>query len=137
MLNKTIKNAVFERANLLCEYCRSPMDFAHQSFEIDHIQPISKNGTDDMENLACACSGCNSFKHSKIAGKDPFDNTIAPLFNPRQMFWEVHFAWSTDYLEIIGLTNIGRATVKTLQLNRIGLVNIRRLLLLDGSHPPN
>lgn len=137
MLNKTIKNAVFDRANLLCEYCLSPMDYAHQSFEIDYILPLSKNGTDDIENLACACRGCNAFKHNKTTGKDPFDNLISPLFHPRQMLWKEHFAWSANYLEIIGLTNIGRTTVKILQLNRAGLINIRRLLLLDGSHPPN
>jgi hypothetical protein len=137
MLSKTVKNAVFERANLLCEYCRSPMDFTHQSFEIDHIQPISKLGSDDMENLACACGGCNAFKHNKTHGKDPLDNHLTSFFHPRQMLWNTHFAWSEDYLNIIGLTNIGRTTVKTLQLNRIGLVNIRRLLLLDGTHPPN
>ncbi len=137
MLNKTIKIAVFERANLLCEYCLSPMDFTHQSFEIDHIQPLSKMGTDDIENLACACSGCNAFKHKKTEGKDPLDNRITPLFHPRQMLWKQHFAWSSDYLEIIGLTNIGRTTIKILQVNRAGLVNIRRLLLLNGSHPPD
>jgi hypothetical protein len=27
MLSKATKNTVFERANLLCEYCQSPMDF--------------------------------------------------------------------------------------------------------------
>jgi 5-methylcytosine-specific restriction endonuclease McrA len=81
MLSKTVKNAVFERANLLCEYCRSPMDFTHQSFEIDHIQPISKLGSDDMENLACACGGCNAFKHNKTHGKDPLDNHFSSTTN--------------------------------------------------------
>ncbi len=136
MLNKTIRNTVFERAKLLCEYCQSPMDFSYQSFEIDHILPQSKNGSDDLDNLACSCAGCNAFKHNKTVDKDPFDNQITSFFHPRQMIWEQHFAWSSDSLKIVGISNIGRTTVKSLQLNRIGLVNIRRLLLLDGSHPP-
>lgn len=136
MLSKTIRDIVFTRANLLCEYCLSSMDFTYQSFEIDHILPVSKNGTDDIENLACACGGCNAFKHDKIVGKDPLNGVITPLFNPRTMNWQDHFAWSDDFLEIIGLTNIGRTTVLTLKLNRKGLNNIRRVLILDGSHPP-
>ncbi len=136
MLSKTIRNLVFERANLRCEYCLSPMDFTYQSFEIDHVLPVSKNGSDDIENLACACGGCNAFKHSKTEGKDPLNNNKTPLFNPRNMNWQEHFAWSDDFLEIIGLTNIGRTTVVALKLNRKGLNNIRRILILDGSHPP-
>lgn len=137
MLSKIIRAAVFKRANYRCEYCLSPMDFSYQSFEIDHIIPISKKGTDDEENLACACGGCNAFKHDKIQAKDSFDNFLAPLFNPRLMVWTEHFAWSNDYLEVIGLSKIGRATVNALKLNRQGLVNIRRILMLDNLHPPD
>jgi hypothetical protein len=34
------------------------------------------------------------------------------------------------------VTEIGRTTVEALQLNREGLVNIRRALILVGAHPP-
>ncbi len=112
------------------------MDFTHQSFEIEHIIPISKNGTNDLENLACACGGCNAHKYNKTHGKDTLTDTITPLFHPRQMDWQSHFTWSDDYLEVVGLTDVGRTTIFVLQLNRTGLKNIRRLLLLDGSHPP-
>ena len=40
------------------------------------------------------------------------------------------------YLRITGLTPIGRATVETMQLNRDGLVNMRRVLYAIGEHPP-
>lgn len=136
MLSKSIKNQVFLRANFLCEYCLSSMDFTHQSFEIEHIQPVSKNGTDDLENLACACGGCNAHKYNKTDAKDSLTDGITNLFNPRTMIWSEHFIWSDNYLEIIALTSIGRVTIKTLQLNRKGLLNLRRLFLLDGSHPP-
>lgn len=136
MLSKSVKNQVFLRANFLCEYCLSSMDFTHQSFEIEHILPISKNGTDDLENLACACGGCNAHKYNKIDAKDSLTNGMANLFNPRTMIWSEHFTWSDNYLEIIALSSIGRVTIKTLQLNRKGLLNLRRLFLLDGSHPP-
>lgn len=136
MLSKSIKNQVFTRADFLCEYCLSSMDFTHQSFEIEHILPLSKNGTDNIDNLACACGGCNAHKHNKISAKDPLTNKITNLFNPRTMVWSEHFSWSDNFLEIIALTDVGRVTIKTLQLNRVGLLNLRRLFLLDGSHPP-
>lgn len=51
------------------------------------------------------------------------------------MNWKEHFMWSDDFLYIIGMTDIGRATVQSLYLNRAGVVNIRHLLLLSGKHP--
>jgi len=59
----------------------------------------------------------------------------ALLYNPRHQQWQAHFAWSDDYLHIIGLTPTGRATVEALKLNRAGVINIRRLLRLAGHHP--
>jgi hypothetical protein len=38
--------------------------------------------------------------------------------------------------QILGLTAIGRATVEALQLNRAALVNLRRVLVKAGEHPP-
>jgi HNH endonuclease len=136
MRNKSIKKAVFERANSLCEYCYSQMGFSTQSFEIEHITPTSKGGTDDLENLACACGGCNAHKSNKTHAKDAFTGLIVPLFHPRLMIWNEHFTWSDDFLKIIALTDIGRATISTLHLNRSGLVNMRKLLFLNGLHPP-
>jgi hypothetical protein len=63
-------------------------------------------------------------------------NGLAPLYHPRQDRWREHFAWSEDFIEIIGLTPTGRATVTALQLNRTGLVHLRRVLYLVEEHPP-
>ena len=59
-----------------------------------------------------------------------------PLFNPRLAQWSEHFTWRAGYTEIIGLTESGRATVDALQLNRPAVVNLRRVLVLAGVHPP-
>lgn len=40
------------------------------------------------------------------------------------------------YTLVIGRTPTGRATVEKLQLNREGVVNLRRLLVTMGQHPP-
>jgi len=44
--------------------------------------------------------------------------------------------WSDDFTLIVGLTGTGRATVEALQMNRPGVVNLRRLLHAAGLHPP-
>ena len=46
------------------------------------------------------------------------------------------FSWNEDCTEIIGLTSVGRATIEALHLNRIGVMNLRRVLFEKGLHPP-
>src|SRR5712691_1795598 len=46
------------------------------------------------------------------------------------------FTWSVDLMQIVGRTSTGRATVAQLQLNRHGVINLRRDLRLAGEHPP-
>ena len=67
---------------------------------------------------------------------DPATDTVVPLYHPRQQRWRDHFTWSDNFTEIIGLTPTGRATVAALQLNRTGLVQLRRVLYLVEEHPP-
>lgn len=80
--------------------------------------------------------GCNNRKYVTVEVKDPVTQETVPLYHPRQNDWIKHFAWNEDCSEILGLTSIGRATVKKLQLNRSGLVNLRRILYAVGEHPP-
>ena len=136
MINKRTKKIVFHRAQFICEYCLIPASHTPQSFNGEHIIPVSKNGTDDLDNLACACGGCNSSKSDKTHARDPFDRKIVPLFHPRQMLWYDHFVWSPDCIEVRGITPTGRATVQALNLNRAGLMNLRHLLFKARIHPP-
>lgn len=128
---------VIEQANRRCEYCKSSMDYASQPFVMEHIIPVSTGGKTALTNLALACGGCNGHKYTKVDAIDPVSQTRVALFHPRQQHWSNHFGWSVDYLTLIGLTAIGRATVEALKLNRPGVINLRRLLVLAGLHPPN
>lgn len=132
-----LKQRVFERGKGCCEYCRSQVKFAIDPFVVEHVIPMSRGGATTEENLALACQGCNNYKYTKVEGVDPVDGQAAPLYNPRTMIWSDHFAWSDDAAIAIGLTPIGRATVKTLRLNRPGVVNLRQLLRTTGQHPPS
>jgi HNH endonuclease len=130
------RRAVIARANQYCEYCYSSMAYSAQSFSVEHTIPRFKGGRNILENLALACQGCNNFKHTKTEVFDPVTNQTVPLFNPRQHQWSEHFRWQDDYMTAIGITPIGRVTVKTLKLNRTGVVNLRRALFILGEHPP-
>jgi hypothetical protein len=66
----------------------------------------------------------------------PVSGERVPLYHPRRDAWRDHFAWSDDFSEILGLTSTGCATVACLDLNRVEVVNLRRLLKLAAQHPP-
>jgi hypothetical protein len=102
---------------------------------MDHIIPVARGGATILSNLALACSGCNRGKHYKSEGFDPVSGQMAPLYNPRQDIWSDHFMWREDYKHILGLTPTGRVTINILRLNREGVVNMRRMLLLLGLYP--
>lgn len=135
-LSTADQNTIIERACGCCEYCQSQMQYSGQSFEFDHIHPVSLGGESSLENLALACGGCNRHKSNKVQGIDPATGEMVTLFNPRNQQWETHFGWTEDYTRMIGLTATGRATVEALKLNRVGLVNMRQILCMAGKHPP-
>jgi hypothetical protein len=130
------KQAVAARALGCCEYCRSQVRFAMQPFSAEHILPRQQGGTNTLDNLALSCQGCNNHKYTKTEWFDSINGNLVALFNPRKQNWSEHFAWNNDYTLVIGLTSVGRATVEALQLNREGLVNLRRVLYGAGEHPP-
>lgn len=135
-LSQKVREFIAQRADYRCEYCQSRSDCACESFEAEHIIPLSESGSNEPDNLAFTCRGCNSRKSDKTEAFDPFTSQTVSLFHPRLHHWNDHFVWDESYLFVIGLTPSGRATVESLQLNRIGIVNLRRLMKLGGIHPP-
>jgi HNH endonuclease len=137
-LSLVLRKRVNERANYCCEYCKSQASYSTETrFAVEHIIPLSSNGSSEVDNLALSCSGCNGYKYDKTEAVDPATREQVALFHPRKQNWQEHFAWSADYATVLGLTPTGRATVEALKINRVGLVNMRRLLYSAGKHPPN
>lgn len=56
-----IRIAVFERDNFTCTYCGE----RGGRLECDHVHPLSKGGSNEMNNLTTACFKCNRSKHAK------------------------------------------------------------------------
>jgi HNH endonuclease len=131
-----LRQMVFDRAQGVCEYCKSQAKFAIDPLVIDHVYPVSLGGKTIGENLALACQTCNNCKYIKIEALDPITEQKVPLFQPRQMLWSEHFNWSEDFTQMLGITSTGRATIALLQTNRPGVINMRRVLVIMGDHPP-
>ncbi len=123
------------RAYHCCEYCKSSRNYAAHTFHIEHIVPISAGGETSLDNLALACANCNGSKSNKLQALDLVSRGTVALFHPRKQKWNQHFIWSEGFLEIIGTTPTGRATVEALKLNRKEVVNLRRALRKVGIHP--
>lgn len=131
-----IKTHVINRSRGFCEYCKCPADFSTEPFSIEHILPRSKEGLNELENLAYACIGCNIYKSDKTEFLDIVSQEIVSLFNPRTMDWHEHFIWDESLTALIGKTAIGRTTIEALKLNRRQIKNLRRALIAIGEHPP-
>lgn len=130
------REIVLRRAHGCCEYCRSHLLFSSAPFAIEHIVPQARGGATEVSNLALSCHGCNGAKYTHTEAPDPMSGAIVPLYHPRRDRWEDHFKWTDDFELMIGVTATGRATIETLNLNRDGVVNQRRLLRAVGLHPP-
>lgn len=136
-VNKTQRKRVIERANGICEYCYSQMAYSSDPFNAEHITPRSRDGVTALHNLALSCFGCNNKKWTHVTGLDSITQLSVPLYHPRRDRWADHFEWNATRTLLLGLTPIGRATIDRLDLNRLGVVNLRRVLYAHGDHPPH
>jgi len=68
-LSKKIRFEVFKRDGFRCVYCgKNPPDVV---LEVDHIEPVSKGGSNDINNLTTACFACNRGKTNIPLDKIP------------------------------------------------------------------
>ena len=56
---KKLRIRILERDDWTCAWCYKYAD------TVDHIVPVSKNGTDDPENLVASCRKCNYSRGNK------------------------------------------------------------------------
>jgi hypothetical protein len=68
-ISKKLRFDVFKRDGFQCVYCgKTPPEI---TLEVDHIEPVSEGGTNDINNLVSACFDCNRGK-----GKLPLNKKI-------------------------------------------------------------
>lgn len=69
---------VSDRALHRCEYRRAPEEGFNFHFEVEHIIPRSRGGSDEEDNLALACTACNLFKWYYLAAYDEVTQSDVP-----------------------------------------------------------
>jgi len=94
------------------------------AFHVEHIVSRQHGGNDDPAGLALACDRCNAYKGPNITGIDPETGTLTALFHPRTDMWSDHFEMFEGH--VIGVTPIGRATARLLNMNAPRRVELRR-----------
>jgi hypothetical protein len=60
-----VRAYVLEKFGYRCAYCHTERG----PFELDHIHPRSRGGSDRVSNLALSCHGCNEAKGAKTAAE--------------------------------------------------------------------
>lgn len=67
-IGKKLRFEVFKRDGFKCQYCgASAPDVI---LEVDHINPVSKGGENDLLNLITSCRGCNAGKSDVLLSDD-------------------------------------------------------------------
>jgi hypothetical protein len=93
------------------------------SFHVEHITAKQHGGSDDPKELALACDRCNAYKGPNLTTIDENTGEIVPLFHPRRDNWNDHFELRGSI--IVGLTAVGRATARLLNMNSPHRVELR------------
>ena len=67
-ISKKLRFEVFKRDSFKCQYCgKCAPDVI---LEVDHIEPVSKGGDNDVMNLITACNDCNAGKSDRLLSDD-------------------------------------------------------------------
>lgn len=57
-----LRGLVFQRDGYVCTYCKDE----DGPFQIDHIVPVTRGGSNEPDNLCVACKPCNSSKGDRL-----------------------------------------------------------------------
>lgn len=138
---RKVKEALAVEFDNKCAYCGSALgitDFGN----IEHFSPVSKFPDQALnpDNLLFVCQVCNISK----ADKFPVDANGAPLLlNPKTDKFNEHIRLNPDGT-VSPLTERGKVTIQILNLNRAGLVEIRKYREIEKNYfseftatPPN
>ena len=103
-LSKKIRFEIFKRDGFKCAYCgKAPPDV---TLEVDHINPSSKGGKNDTNNLITACFDCNRGKSNIVLEKIPNSCSINLEILQEQQTQLVAY---NKYLEQLNASKIGAA----------------------------
>ena len=101
-ISKRLRFEVFKRDSFKCQWCGKSPD-QDKVLQVDHIDPVSKGGTNEITNLITSCKDCNSGKSNIRIN----DNTVV-LKQRRQLEHlqekreqiELMFEWKNQLLNL-------------------------------------
>lgn len=101
-ISKKLRFEVFKRDSFTCQYCgRMAPDVV---LEIDHINPVSKGGTNDILNLVTSCTECNRGKSDRTLD----DSSVVVVqqkqlaeMNERRVQLQMMIEWRNGLAEIL------------------------------------
>ena len=100
-ISKKTRFDVFKRDSFTCQYCgKSAPDVV---LEVDHINPVSKGGDNDISNLITACFDCNRGKRDKkLTENQAIKKQKEELdkLNKRREQLEMMAQWRTELLDL-------------------------------------
>ena len=100
-LSKKVRFEVFKRDNFTCQYCggKAPQVV----LEVDHIEPVSKGGTNDILNLVTSCFDCNRGKSDRRLSDDSVitqQQEQLEEINERRLQLEMMLDWRKELSEM-------------------------------------
>ena len=107
-----------------CGYCGVHEEEVGSLLEIDHFQPRSTGGRDEVDNLVYCCPTCNRLKGDFWPQINPFI-TSHRLLHPQRDVSSEHLREDGDG-RFVALTETGAFHIARLRLNRAPLVALRR-----------
>jgi hypothetical protein len=129
-MDAATREFVRRRATDRCEYCLLGQEHCDLTHHVEHIVAKQHGGIDDVSNLALACHRCNLRKGPNLTAIDPATGEVVSLFHPRTTDWAEHFIMEGE--RIIGITAVGRATVRLLAMNDARRLELRSQILNSG-----
>lgn len=100
---RRLRHEVFKRDGYRCRECGASKD--ETKLEIDHILPVARGGTNDIDNLQTLCRECNRMKYTDewVGGESDLETikNELNLLNEKLLNAQNKLTYTTDEDEII------------------------------------
>lgn len=137
-ISKKTRFEIFKRDSFSCQYCgRSAPEVM---LEVDHINPVSKDGDNEITNLITSCFDCNRGKSDRELSDDAvIAKRKAQLdqLQERREQLEMMVEWQTSLIDISGqelsaLVDFVNKFIAPFSINENGVARLKKSLSRYG-----
>lgn len=137
-MSKKTRFEVFKRDSFKCQYCgKCAPDVI---LNVDHINPVSKGGDNEILNLITACEDCNGGKSDRLLSDDSVmarQRAQLEELNERREQLEQMLAWrdglrNLDDAALAAAVDAWNEVIVGYSLNETGEMNMRKLVSKFG-----